>query len=207
MKKPRWIVPLLAFSFIATFSACVNINVNIPEGVVQEASDDYVGQLYRAKESGKDKKKDTPAASPVASPAGTPHSSLDLLNQLAVTSAFAEYKPIRTDSDKASAIHERQKARLGDIHTQKAAGILGETNDGTLVIKGKVKPDAEAKLTKLVADENADREELYAEVVAHNSLKKGHLIDIKQSFARSFQKYSAPKTWIQDPAGNWSQKK
>ena len=48
-------------------------------------------------------------------------------------------------------------------------------------------------MEKLVADENATRDELYDEVMISNHTGKNHLIDIKKSFSRSFQ---AESPWL-----------
>ena len=194
MRKNNWIALPLLFNSLLVLSSCVTVNVNIPESAVQEASDDYVRDLYQAKEKSK------PAKAPAPGPTASPPSMLDLI----VSSAFADDRIVKTDSAKAQQIREREAARHDEIVKLKSSGILGETNDGQLVIK--LKSAIQKIVQKLVADENADRTELYKEIVAHNGLAKAHLETVQRNFARSFQKYSPAKTWIQDEAGEWTQK-
>lgn len=196
MIKPRWIALPLLFSLVLGFAglvSCVTVNVNIPDSAVQQATDDYVKDLYEAKAKTK------PAPSP--SPSNSHRAQFELIPQ-----AYADTNAVSTDSPKAHDISERLKVRLADISTLKSAGTLGESNDGKLTIKGTIKKGDEKRVWKLVNDENGDRFELYHEVVAHNGLNKGNLETIARNFAHSFQKHSPAGTWVQDDAGVWSQK-
>ena len=195
MKNPSWIVSPLLFSLAFAVSSCVTVNVNIPEGAVQKETDDYVRELYDAKAKSK--------VSPSPSPSTTSQSLLEIL----LPSALAtESRPVKANSDKALEIRERLKSRVEEVKTQKAAGLLGESNDGLLVIKGKAKPALMKSLEKMVSDDNADRKELFQEVIHHNNLTQSKLKDIEMSFAHSFQKLSPSNTWIQDDKGDWTQK-
>lgn len=196
MKMHRWIALPLLFSFtlgLAGLFSCVTVNVNIPDSAVQQATDDYVKDLYEAKAKSK--------PSPSPSPSMSRHALIEFIPE-----ALADEKPVSTDSPKAHDISDRLKARLADISALKSAGILGESNDGKLTIKGTIKKGDDKRVWKLVNDENGDRFELYHEVVAHNGLNKGNLETIARNFAHSFQKHSPSGTWVQDDAGAWSQK-
>ena len=41
-----------AIALASLTAACVTVNVNFPESTVQKATDDYVKELYKAKERG-----------------------------------------------------------------------------------------------------------------------------------------------------------
>ena len=204
---------LIPFSLCAVFAvaltnACVTVNVNFPESAVQKASDDYVKDLYKAKEKGK-----TPSSSsPSSLPAKTPEKSSFHMMELLIPSAYAEGAEDEAFQiqlgPKAKEIQSRQASRISEIVEQKQAGLLGETADGLLVLRDakKLKPLLQAKVDKLVKEENSDREALYDDVAKFNNLPA--LQKVRQSFARSFQKSGSPAgTWIEDPAGSWTQKK
>lgn len=214
---------------------CVTVNVNFPESAVQKETDDFVRDLYRAKEKGKAASNGTssgnspaPAsasthaqASPSAKPAisgGKPaapkpattspapkHTSS--WNLALVPSAFAA-EGFRVSTDKALQIRDRMSARVDEVLAQKRAGVLGETNEGLLTIKApdKLKKLQTQRVEKMVAEENADRNDLYQEIVRANGLDKARTKDIQQSFARSFQAESPSGTWVQDSNGKWEQK-
>jgi uncharacterized protein YdbL (DUF1318 family) len=182
-------------------AACVTVNVNFPESAVQKATDDYVRDLYRAKEKGK-----TPAPETSQAPTSS-RLIFPMFDLIATASADAEAN-IKVNSDKALKIKDRLASRVEEVLAQKRAGVLGETNDGLLELKGadKVKPLLKKKIEAMVAAENADRTELYAEVAASNGIAKGRIKDIQKSFARSFQAESPSGTWAQDSDGKWAQK-
>lgn len=188
---------LTAFS-LATAAACVTVNVNFPESAVQEATDDYVRDLYKAKEKGT-------SASP------TPAGAKSSLSFSLFPAAHAAEIPTQftVKSAKAIMIRDRLAELVDDVLAQKRAGVLGEGNDGMLVLKApeKLKKLLLTKVEKLVTEENALRDELYDEVVASNSLAPARRIDVTKSFARSFQNESPAGTWIQAADGTWAQKK
>lgn len=196
MKKAPLVACLLAFS-----TSCVTVNVNFPESAVQKATDDYVRDLYRAKEKGKQ-----PQASPA--PAVKSTSSAELLWEIIVPSAQAGDDLITAKTPAALAIQKKQLARIDSIIEQKKAGLLGEKVDGTLVIKdpSKLKPGLKMMLENLVKDENADRSQLYQEILKANGLPGNRLQNVERSFSRSFQAESPSGTWVENPDGSWSQK-
>jgi len=209
MKTPNKILKnayLLTFSFaLVAITACVTVNVNFPESSVQKATDEFVRELYRARD------KDKPAKSEEKS-----EEKSSFLRQLDAIELFptahaadgAISGEIHLDSSKAMKIKEQMAGRVNEIITQKKAGFLGETNEGTLVLRGAadMKPILKKKLEKLVADENKDREALYSDFADENQMSSKNAKAIKRSFTRSFQGESPSGTWVQDPDGKWAQK-
>lgn len=177
---------------------CVTVNVNFPESAVQKATDDYVRDIYRAKERSKSPNGEpSPAASPVTGAAW---------NLLAP--AFADDEIFKMDSDRALAIKERLRGRVEEVINLKRSGALGETNDGKLVIKEgrNLKKLQAKKAEKVVADENRDRNELYDEILKINGLQAARLKSVQKSFSRSFQAESPSATWVESTDGKWAQK-
>lgn len=182
-------------------AACVTVNVNFPESAVQKATDDYVRELYRAKEKGK-------GTQPEPS---TPKSETQSLNLLSISAAHAEEAPaFKVNSEKSRQIRDRLASRLDDVLAQKRTGVLGETKDGMLELREPEKLKAKKlllkKLEKIVSDENADRKELYEDTLKSNGMQPNRLKDIQRSFARSFQAESPSGTWVQDSEGSWARK-
>ena len=192
---------------VSAATACVTVNVNFPESAVQKATDDYVKDLYRAKERGR--------AVPPAETAKPPQASVPpvvfkYLSEAFLPEAFAAESGFvfKVDSPASLKIRDRLAARLDEVIGEKKAGVLGESSDGWLVLKSpeKLKPLLLKKIDKLVSDDNADRKELYGDVLKFNKVPSNRLIDIQKSFARSFQAESPSGTWIQDETGIWTQK-
>ena len=180
MKNPNWIALPLAFSLLA-LPACVTVNVNIPEGDIQQASDSYVKELYAAKKKGVDQNNEE------LQNAGNPK--------------------VKTDSPKIRELYSKMKDRSDEITEAKKAGLVGESNDGKLVLKGKpTSPEQATKVKKVVDEENKDRTSLYEELIKQNPKLKANRLSFQHHFAESFQEHSPPNTWIEDEDGNWTQK-
>lgn len=182
---------------ITTALGCVTINVNFPEGAAQKASDDFVKELYRARD-----RKD--GAEPAASP--TP-SAQQWWHGLTLAEAWAE-EPFKVAGPRVAALRERLAKRLDEMLVHKRAGVIGEDNVGLLIIKDQsaVKPMLLPKVKKLVAEENTDRAELYAEIARLNGLKPAAMKDLGRTFGHSFQSESPAGTWVQSDGGDWKQK-
>lgn len=197
-KSAFLLAPLALLAQLTTACFTLNVNVALPEAAVQRATDDYVRELYKAKEKGKASEA-TPAPSP----------SVSLLHVSFVAEAFAnEELKMKLDSSKSQRIFARLRSRVGDIIAAKKSGVLGENNQGRLVLRGaeKLKPADKGRLQSLVSDENSDRADLYEEAVKSNHLEKSKITEVEQSFTRSFQTASPSGTWIQGMDGQWIQK-
>ncbi len=184
-------------AILSTALGCVTINVNFPEGAAQKASDDFVKELYRARD-----RKD--GAEPATSP--TPTGQL-WWDGLLISEALAE-DAFKVSSPRIAQLRDRLAKRLDEMLTHKRVGWIGEDNVGLLIIKDKsqVKPMLLKKVEKLVGEENTDRAELYAEIARLNGLKPSAMKDLGRTFGHSFQAESPSGTWVQSDSGEWSQK-
>ena len=190
--------------FAASLAACVTVNVNFPESAVQEATDDYVRDIYRTKEQGKSP---TAKPSPHSGASAGATSSSSALSFSMIASSYADVS-FNLTSAKTESIKGKMKARVPEIIEQKRAGVLGETKSGLLTIRdaSKLKPLLKKRVEDFVKEENNDRDGLYAEIVQANHLGSNNLNSVQASFARSFQSESPSGTWVESPSGAWSQK-
>ncbi len=180
--------------------SCITVNVNFPEGAVQKAADDYVRELYRAKQE-----KDSVGKGEIK-----PEVKPGAFNEIfvLVQDAVAADVVINVKTPKAKEIQSRLATRLDEVLAAKRSGVLGESQDGMLVIKdsASLKPIQRKKMESLVNSENADRNLLYSEVVQSNSLATTRTMDVQKSFSRSFQSESPSGTWVESESGTWSKK-
>ncbi len=205
---PRLLPTIVFLVASVTAIACVTVNVNFPEVAVQKATDDYVKELYRAKEKGKNP---TPATENTA---GKQTNLIERLNRelgsALVSEAWAGPAEgnFVVNTPKAREILESQKARVQSLLAQKRNGFIGETKDGRVTVRGadQLKPLQKKNVEGLVQDENADREKLYAEIIQANGLTDNALPKVQKSFARSFQAESPSGTWVESADGQWSRK-
>jgi uncharacterized protein YdbL (DUF1318 family) len=100
-------------------------------------------------------------------------------------------------AEDAAAVRDRMAARLPQIDSLKAAGVLGENNRGLLEIREGSSGAA------IVAEENRDREFVYAELAR----RTGSSADaVGRARARQIAAASAPGVWLQRENGEWYRK-
>jgi uncharacterized protein YdbL (DUF1318 family) len=190
----------LAMGVSLCLSSCVTVNVNFPEGAVQKAADDYVSELYRAKEKSEQEQK--PPA-----PAKKGAQWISIFLPVAGADEISQGPSLKLSTPKAKEIQDRQAKRLKAIDEFKKKGVIGETEQGLIETRdaSAVKGLARNLLDKIVADENADREELYKELAQANSLSATTLSAMRRSFYESFKKASPAGSWYKT-GGEWKKK-
>ncbi len=177
-------------------AACITVNVYFPEGAVQRAADDFVKDLYE-----KTPKQQGPAGATKPSPGAS------LMEHLLLPYAHAADE-ITTNTPTAQAIKARMAARVGDLSAFKTKGVIGETNDGNVIVKdaaGLALKDR-AAVEKLITAENQDRATLYDEVQRTNQLNDRGQTKIRHTFSKAFQEHSPAGTWVQGESGGWNRK-
>lgn len=142
----------------------------------------------------------------------------DLVLVTSVRSLDSEGKKKEIDvsdlQQRAIVARQNQEFNRDDVDELKQAQILGEANDGQLVILpagiGLVEKatEAQSKLARsLVDEENKDREVVWRRIVQSNeNLTEEDLPDVRRTFAK-MQRESAQKgVWLQAEDGKWSRK-
>lgn len=95
-------------------------------------------------------------------------------------------------------IKARMKARLPEIIELKAAGLIGEDNQGFLAFVSGKKEAAE-----LVEAENADRRQVYAAIARQQGTDAA---TVGQRRALQIAEKANPGEWLQDAQGKWHRK-
>ena len=109
---------------------------------------------------------------------------------LFATAAFAET---------AGEIRARMTQRLSAVDALKSREVIGENNRGFVEVRG----TGPAEATKLVAEENHDRESVYG-LIAREA---GAAPDaVGRARARQIAANSRPGVWVQDESGRWLKK-
>ena len=97
------------------------------------------------------------------------------------------------------ALRERMAERLPQIDRLKAEGVIGETNDGFVAVRGNGSAEAE----QVVATENADRKAVYAAIAKRTGATEASVATAR---ARQIAAGSAPGVWLQNERGEWHKK-
>ena len=102
-------------------------------------------------------------------------------------------------AESAADIRRRMEQRLSAIDRLKTAEAVGENNRGLLEVRG----SGGAEAGRVVAEENRDREAVYALIAKET----GATADaVGRARARQIAAGSRAGVWIQDESGQWKKK-
>lgn len=131
-----------------------------------------------------------------------------LLNLL-IPAAEAQASPnLDVSGPEIRAVTASMQQRFGQLQKYFASGVIGLTTDGLVAVRDQnAVPLAErAVVTRLVTEDNRDRETLYAELAKANKHPEWEP-DIRRTFARRWVERGAQGGWYyQDAGGKWVQK-
>ena len=194
-------------------SACVTINVYFPAAAAEKAADKIidgiVGGAAPAPEEPTKREDDKQgalheAAGPQRVLLAAAASVLDFI----VPAAQAQGQPnLNVDTPQIRALTQSMEARFTQMKKYFDNGSIGLARDGLVQVRDQnlvPLPERNA-VRKLVAEENADRNNLYREIAAGN----GHAeweADIRTTFAERWASKAAAGWWFQDEGGAWKQK-
>jgi uncharacterized protein YdbL (DUF1318 family) len=201
----RRVLPLkIALISMMLIAACVTINVYFPAAAADKAADQVIqditggkstppqGSLYEEKE-------------PNFLLAAVGHVLYAMVPAANAQDADAA---LNVSSPAVNRIKASMGARFGELEKFFASGAVGLTKDGLIDVRdlnAVALPDR-ATVKRLVAEDNADRAQLYAEIAKASNHPEWEG-DIKKSFARRWVATGAKPGWYyQDDGGAWKQK-
>ena len=189
---------LLAIFGVLVAVSCVTINIYFPAEDVRQAADRIVEGGYGTPES--------PGAE--SSPAqDAPVGPGSFLQQMfGARSAYAQ-QDIDTSTPEIRAIRAAMTERGAELAPYLDSGHIGIGQDGLLAVRS---PDGlelqeRARVNRLVADENADRLRLYAEIARANGFAD-KADEVQQIFAQSWREKARPGWYLQQSDGSWQQR-
>ena len=220
----RRLLPFKLLALSCLLAACVTVNVYFPAAAAEQAADRIIDTVTSQQKSNENS---TPPKSPPqsrAAPVGerpmlaaTPArveqpvllAAAGALLNLLIPAAEAQGSPNLDVSDpQIRAVTASMQQRFGQLQKYFAAGVIGLTTDGLVAVRDQnAVPLAErATVTRLVTEDNRDRETLYAELAKANKHPEWEP-DIRRTFARRWVERGAQGGWYyQDAGGKWVQK-
>jgi uncharacterized protein YdbL (DUF1318 family) len=110
-------------------------------------------------------------------------------------------------SPEIRAVTSSMQQRFGQLEKYFASGAIGLTGDGLVEVRDQNSvPLAErATVKRLVAEDNNDRQTLYAEIAKANKHPEWEG-DIRKTFARRWVERGAKSGWYYKDSGSWKQK-
>lgn len=195
--------------------ACVTINVYFPAAAAEKAADQIIDAVTGAAGGGAPRQ-GTPSANPTTQAAKPLDSFLvaTLVNTVGralyavIPAAHAQEANLDISSPEIRAVTASMTGRFPQLQKFFDAGALGMTQDGLVQVRdasGVALPER-AVLTRLVAEDNRDRETLYSEIAKANNHPEW-AADIRKTFARRWVERGARAGWYyQNASGAWVQK-
>jgi uncharacterized protein len=189
-------------------SACVTINVYFPAAAAEKAADKIIEDVWGGDKSSESTKRDDNKQTAVHD-AGAQRvllaAAASALNFI-VAPAHAQAN-LNIETPAIRQLTQSMEVRHGQLKKYYDSGAVGLTRDGLVQVRDQnLVPLAERNsVRKLVAEENADRTNLYREIAVAN----GHTeweADIRTTFAERWASKAAAGWWHQDEAGAWKQK-
>jgi uncharacterized protein len=211
----RRVLPLKIALASLLIAACVTINVYFPAAAADKAADQYWNDVTKGGAKSDAPQPQTPPQSSIA-PAreneepGVLVAAIGQVLYAFVPAAQAQNAEaaLNVNSPAVSRIKASQAARFGDLEKFFASGAVGVTKDGMVEVRDPnavALPDR-ATVKRLVAEENADRTQLYSEIAKASGHPEWEA-DIRSAWARSFVRGPAKSGWYyQDDGGAWKQK-
>jgi uncharacterized protein YdbL (DUF1318 family) len=204
------VLSLKVFAAMLLLSACVTINVYFPAAAAEKAADKIIDGVWGgdsaapAKSDKPDKESSLRNVPNVAERVLLAAASnvLDLL----IAPAHAE-ADLNISTPAVRQLTTSMESRHTQIKKYYDSGAVGLTSDGLVEVRDQnAVPLAERNaVRKLVAEENADRANLYRELANANGHPEWEA-DIRSTFAQRWITKASPGWYVQDKGGTWKQK-
>ena len=187
----RRVLPLKIALMSLVIAACVTINVYFPAAAADKAADQVIEKVTGAGGATPPQSNLVPAKDsepgPLLAAAGV------LLNALVPAAHAQGAEKLDVSSPAITRITDSMAQRFNDLRKFFASGAIGLTKDGNVDVRdiNAVALPERATVKRLVAEDNADRAQLYAEMAKANNHPEWEA-DIRKSFARR---------WVENPKG------
>lgn len=200
MKLFRWLTSSVAGLMLVS---CVTINIYFPAAAAEKAADRIIEDVWGPETQPKEST--SPEDKEQSKQKQTQNLALTMLNWMVPVAQAAE-ADLNISSPSINALQSAMKARHNSLKSYYSNGAVGLTENGLITVRD---PKAIAlkdrnKVKSLVADENKDRNALYAEIARANGHPEWQA-DIQATFARRWIKNAAKGWWYQS-SGSWQQK-
>ena len=202
-------IKLLALSCL--LAACVTVNVYFPAAAAEQAADRIIDTVTSQQKPNETTPPKNPPNSRVAPAGGQPVllAAAGALLNLLIPAAQAQGSPnLDVSGPEIRAVTASMQQRFGQLKKYFDSGVIGLTTDGLVAMRDQnAVPLAErAVVTRLVTEDNRDRETLYKELAKANKHPEWEP-DIRRTFARRWVERGAQGGWYyQDAGGKWVQK-
>ncbi len=202
---------LASFKLVAlslALSACVTINVYFPAAAAEKAADKIIEDVWGSEPAAKPRAEQQEQGTwyVESAPQRILLAAADSLLDLLVSPAHAQ-ADLNVSTPAVRALTQSMEARHPRLKKYYDSGAVGFTQDGLVEVRDQnliPLPERNAA-RKLVAEENADRVNLYREIATANNHPEWEA-DIRTTFAERWISRASAGWYYQDSSGAWKQK-
>lgn len=204
MKLIKWFTGSMMTALMLV--SCVTINIYFPAAAAEKAADRIIEDVWGPEIAPVEETESSEEnQSTLDQPSHSEKLAIQVLNWL-VSPAMAAEVNLNISSPAINTIQSKMKKRHNQLKAYYESGAVGLTANGLITVR-----DAKAIALKdrntvksLVADENKDRNALYAEIARANGHPEWQA-DIQATFASRWVK-NAAKGWWYNTGGTWQKK-
>ncbi len=182
-------------------TACVTINIYFPAAAAEKAADQIIKDIQQTTDSTQKPQSDLQSLKIVF------YRVIDGVLNVVIAPAHAQQADLSIDSPEIRRLTASMQNRFSSLKPYYDAGDIGIGSDGLLVVRD---PSAvplrdRTQVNRLVAAENADRNQLY-QAIANANGQPNWFAQIKSTFAARWVSNAQSGWWYQMPNGSWRQK-
>ncbi|MBE0436674.1 MAG: YdbL family protein [Methylomicrobium sp.] len=182
-------------------TACVTINIYFPAAAAEKAADQIIKDIQQTTDSSQKPQSDLQSLKIVF------YRLIDGVLNVVIAPAHAQQADLSIDSPEIRRLTASMQNRFSSLKPYYDAGYIGIGSDGLLVVRD---PSAvplrdRTQVNRLVAAENADRNQLY-QAIANANGQPNWFAQIKSTFAARWIGNAQSGWWYQMPNGSWRQK-
>jgi uncharacterized protein YdbL (DUF1318 family) len=199
-------LPLKLAALTLVLSACVTINVYFPAAAAEKAADKIIDEVWNGQQPAADESKKRSAVFDSAATDVLFAATGSVLNLL-IPAANAQTADLDVSTPAVRQLAQSMEARFAQLKKYYDSGAIGLTRDGLVEVRDQnlVPLPERNSARKLVADENADRANLYREIAKANGHEEWEA-DIRKTFAERWSSKAAAGWYYQDSSGAWKQR-
>lgn len=202
--------PFKLLAVCLALSACVTINVYFPAAAAEKAADKIIEDVWGGDAAAKPRtqSKQRGIADDAFEPQRVLLAAAGAVLDVLVSPAHAQQDAdLNVSTPAIRALTQSMEARHAQLKTYYDSGAVGFTQDGLVEVRDQnlIPLPERNKARKLVAEENADRANLYREIATGNSHPEWEA-DIRSIFAERWVSRASAGWYYQDANGAWKQK-
>ena len=201
--------PFKLLAVCVALSACVTINVYFPAAAAEKAADKIIEDVWGGDAASKPRtqSQQRDSSDDTLEPQRLLFAAAGAVLDVLVSPAQAQSADLNVSTPAIRALTQSMEARHAQLKKYYDSGAVGFTQDGLVEVRDQnlIPLPERTGARRLVAEENADRANLYREIATGNNHPEWEA-DIRSTFAERWISRASPGWYYQDATGAWKQK-